>query len=589
MLGVALAMILLFSGPGLAYGQAGGPAPSDAMASWRAVHAWLLAWGTPHEEASIDPPGATGACVTIRLGGQVLGRAQGFSEDGASLYRAARAAIAQARERAPVQRDVDLEQRLRLLTPSLTLDVQFAGAFVPLLGDTFDDAAMAVAPGLDGVAARVEDEVRGAFPATMLSQNATPAGSLAVASAEALDEPVNLPGRDLKALRERRSLVLYKFPAMHIAQTEPSREPVFLSRGGRVIPPTDITRASLVEFAGRLAENLRSRVDEQGRLSGAYEPWSDSVSSPFATHAEQGLAAFALARHAAAPTTGAAEALISARAAWSLIDGMGAVDDWSADPTGAAGFLIALEAARPRPTFIDPSRAPSDEAKWSAVKSISDAFLAGAWREDLAPPARSLIAFASARVTNHNAELLTPEKAETMLRALLRDTPPGQLVSLTPWVVWTEMTLTPPDRPIPSGVALRDMRELVWKHQVSLSDGSAIAPDLLGGVVFTSGPTPLPTWQTARPLPALASMLDDARLTAPEDRAGEFARIALGLRFLRQLAADERVTHLFPNAARARWGVREALWNQRQPADASALTLLSVLEALRVTQPSQKP
>ncbi len=562
-----------------------GPAPTDAMAAWHTVQGWLHEWGAPDDATSIDPPGITGACVTIRLDNLVLARAQEFSEDGLALYRAAREAIAQARARAPVQRADDVDDRLRMLVPSLALDVQFAGALIPLLGDSFDEAALTVGPGLDGVAARAGDRLRGHFPATMLAQNATPSSALVVVAADALSEAVNLPGRDVKALREHRSLVLYRFPTLHLAQIAPSREPEFLTRGARVIPPTDITRSSLVEFALHLAQNLSSRVDEQGRLSGPYEPWSDSVSTPLASLAEQGLTAFALARHAASPTTNAANALLSARAAWSLIDGMGGVENWEIDPTGAAGFLIALEAARPRPTFIDPARAPADEVKWGAIKSISNSFLNGAWQGELSPAARALITFASARVTNHNAELLTPEKAEAMLRSLLVETPPAQLVSLTPWLVWAELSLAPADASIPSTTALQEMRALVWKHQVSLSDTATIAPDLLGGIVFTSGPTPLPTWQTARPLPALASMLADARLTSAEDRPSEFAKLLLSLRFLRQLSADDRVVHLFRNPARARWGVREALWNHRQPADATALALLSVLETLRATQP----
>lgn len=568
-----------------------GPQPGEAMAAWRTAQAWLSAWHAPDEPEAIDPPGTTGVCVTIRLDGLTLARSQDFAEDGLSLHRAARDAIAQARARAPVQRDMDLEQRLSLLTPSLTLDIQFAGAFVPLLGDTFDEAAMSVPPGLDGVAARAGETLRGSFPATMLTQNASPSAALAVAAAEALAEAVNLPGRDLKTLREHRSLVLYRFHALHLAQTEPSREPVFLTRGGRVIPPTDITRSTLLEFAGHLAENLRSRIDEQGRLSGPYEPWNDGVTQPFASLAEQGLVAFALARHASAPTTNAPEALVSARATWSVIDGMAAISNWKEDPAGAAAFLIALEAARPRPTFIDPARAPSDEVKWGAVRAISDAFLNGAWQGDLSPAARALVGFAAARMTNHNADLLNAAKADAMLRSLLAGTPPGQFVALTPWIVWTELTLTPDGASIPSASALQDMRSLIWKHQVGLSDTAEIAPDLLGGIVFTSGPSPLPTWQTARPLPALAAMLADSRLTSAEDRPGEFARLLLSLRFLRQLTADDRVVHLFPNPARARWGVREALWNHRQPADATALTLLSVLETLRATQAPapQKP
>jgi len=569
------------------------PLPSDAMRSWRIVHEWVQAWRAPEEPASIDPPGATGVCVTIRLDHLVLGRATDVGEDDAALYRAARAAIGQARERAPVERSAGLEDRLRLLAPSLTLDIQFAGALVPLLGDTFDEAALSVAAGLDGAAVRIGDRVRAVFPATMLSQNATAASALAATAAEMLNEPVNIPGRDLKSLREHRALTPYRFPALHLAQIAPGREPVFLTRGGRVIPPTDISGPALRAFADHLADNLRSRIDEQGVMPGPYEPWNDGYAHAVGTPTERALAAFALARYSTAPTTDAARSLAATRAAWVVLDALAREPSWADDPASAAGFLIALHSLPPRPTDLDPARAPSPELEQHALGAIALAFGESGWTPSLAPAPRALVAYAAAVVSETRPGACSPDTALSMLRALLGETPPGQIVALMPWAVWAELELATPEQPIPSAVALVEMRSLVWRHQVSLTDTATISPDLLGGIVFTAGPSPLPTWQTARPLPALASMLGDTRLTPVNDRPGEFARLLLSLRFLRQLAADEHVVHLYPNPTHALWGVREGLWNQRQPADATAMTLLAVSETLRATRsaaaPRQKP
>lgn len=578
--------LALFSGRPARGQDAALPLPSDVMQAWRTVHAWLLDWRAPDEPVALDPPNATGACVTIRLDNRVLGRAADMGEDDRTLYRAARAALAQARERAPLERGPDFDDRLRVLAPLLTLDVQISGAIIPLLGDSFDEAGVSIAPGLDGAAVRVGERIRGAFPATMLAQNATPSSALSALAADLLNEPVNIPGRDLKALREHRALVPYRFGALHLAQTAPGKEPVFLTRASRVIPPTDITASALRAFADHLAQNLRSRIDEQGHLPGPYEPWSDTHTQANAGAPERCLVAFALARYATSPSTSPANALAASRSAWLILDALAGEPSWTDDTASAAAFLIALRSMPARPTDLDPARAPSPDVEQRAVQAIQRAFVDGQWTDELPATLRSLICYAAVLIANGDPDVLPKDTARSMLRTLLAQTPPGQLVSLTPWAVWTELALLDADEPVPSAIALHEMRSLLWQHQVSLADTSAIAPDLLGGIVFTAGAVPLPTWQTARALPALATMLADARLTPPGERAQEFARILLALRFLRQLAADETVVHLFPNPQRAIWGVREALWNQRQPADASAMTLLAVTETLRATRPA---
>src|SRR5207247_1603585 len=93
---------------------------------------------------------------------------------------------------------------------------------------------------------------------------------------------------------------------------------------------------------------------------------------------------------------------------------------------------------------------------------------------------------------------------------------------------------------------------------------------------------PLPTWNAARPLAMLATMLGDSRLTSQDERPGEVVRTVEGLRFVRQLVVDEPVTFMFKGPAkRTLGGVRAAPWDIRMPPDATSLSLLTVCEALR--------
>ncbi len=91
----------------------------------------------------------------------------------------------------------------------------------------------------------------------------------------------------------------------------------------------------------------------------------------------------------------------------------------------------------------------------------------------------------------------------------------------------------------------------------------------------------MPTWQSARPLAFVATMLGDPRLTDSGEVVKEQARLLPSLRFLKQLDADGAAGQMFLTPDRARGGIRAAVWDQRQPADATSLTLLTVCEALR--------
>ena len=179
------------------------------------------------------------------------------------------------------------------------------------------------------------------------------------------------------------------------------------------------------------------------------------------------------------------------------------------------------------------------------------------------------------------AELGRDDAAAAMVSRLRRVDHPGQLVGVMPWLGWAEVSLAREGGPVPSAVALRQMRDLVYGFQLRSSDAGVEDRDLVGGVVFTSGAVPLPTWQSVRPLAFMATMLGDARLTEDDEIGPEVVHLARGLRFLLQLSASETESHLYRKPQRAIGGVRAAVWDQSMPIEASALTLLTLLEAIK--------
>ena len=132
------------------------------------------------------------------------------------------------------------------------------------------------------------------------------------------------------------------------------------------------------------------------------------------------------------------------------------------------------------------------------------------------------------------------------------------------------------------------MREQVWKHQLSAAELSGERLDLAGGIVFTAGRNPLPTWHTARPMAFIATMLADVRLTEREEFARELSHVLGALRFLRQLSAGDAEGHMYRLPRRAMWGVRNSVWDQRMAPEATALTLMTVSEVVRSLQAVQE-
>ena len=108
--------------------------------------------------------------------------------------------------------------------------------------------------------------------------------------------------------------------------------------------------------------------------------------------------------------------------------------------------------------------------------------------------------------------------------------------------------------------------------------------DLAGAIVFTkaaAGQRAMPTWQAARPLAFIATMLGDPRLTDDAEVAAELSRLLQSLRFLRQLTASEADGHMYRSPDRAVGGVRASLFDQRMPPEATSLTLIAVCETIR--------
>jgi hypothetical protein len=575
------------------------PTPTETMKAYKAVEAWVRAWGVPPAVDEKGLPAVGGASVILRLNGDVIGRASEFSDEGAhAIVMAARAAMGEAARRLPVENDALAEEMIQRLAADVTVSVELAGALIPLGGRNFDDAAKELSPGVDGVAARIGARLAPVFPSAMLMQSISGRMALSSAAAQAGNDAI-LGLTEMDKLIDEHGARFYRFRVTHLAQGAPGTLPIFLYRGGRGVQVAEITGNELNAMADRIAEHLLTRAwpgNEPYGMVGTYDPCRDVSEPRVAAPIEQLTACLALVKYARL-IGGGGEESPRGKEMMAFVDrlmsDLAKVDsgeqDGSADAASAAAWVV-----------VSAERAASFrigvEFDAKCRRTVLGSFMMQeGFEKGIAPTAQPLVALALVRM----AAAEKPGKmrdeavmlADHAVRRVLRDATAGDLVGRMPWLGWAEVELAAVkgEKEVGSVVALREMRTMVWEHQVSATDRAANdmqggGTDMVGGIVFDAGAkgaTVLPTWQTARPLVFVAGMMRDERFTKTEDWQLELARLIGALRFLRQLQMDDGTAWMCQNRRKAMGGIRSSVWDQRMASDASAMTLMVVCEVLR--------
>ncbi len=552
------------------------PTPAEALAAYQTVDAWVRAAAVPPADPSIDLPASTAVAVTLRRGGRVIGRGTSVmapATPAEALREAAGHSWVEASEHLSDTNDALRQQRLKESAGALTIDLELAGRWTPIGGDTFVDAAGEVMPGIEGIGARVGDRLVAVFPGTMQSANREPSQAI-LSAAGSLD----LPPLPLKQLRDNHGLVVYRFPVTRLAQTAPDSRPIFLYRGGRVTPMSAVSTSSLRTFADTIATNMLNRNwpgDEPLGLMDTIRPWIGDYEEPvIASPRSQALAALALTRWAQLkddprPQRAAIGALLDELTEY----GQGEANA-SDELTSAAMTLYAINEAERFGVW-----GGSLPIKVVRLRSHCRQHIEGAIAdaENISAPVLALIACAAA-----SDSVIDRSSTEQLVRALLRESPPQELPALSPWIGWAELSLAEGGTRIPSAIALREHRSILWRHQLTGTGLGADQPDLVGGIVFTASRRPAPSWQTARALAFIATMLADDRLTTAEERMPEVVRLTRAMRFLMELSIDRADASLVPaSRSMAVGAVRNSLTDQRAPLDAASMTLLTVCETIR--------
>lgn len=565
----------------------------DAFARARAV---VLGEDRPDAELPPDLPEAWGASVTLRQDGRrFVADVLAFDRPRAGLVDAA------ARELPALVGAID--------QGAARFTVELAGRPSMIDGTRgLGDVALSIRPGLDAVAVRTGDASAVVFPDAALAGAMLPSDMVVTALREAMagrlpagiaDEP-GAWERYADAALKRGEAEAFRAPVTVLAQGDDGLAPSMKHRGGRVVGLQELNPERLRDWARDMAAHLqRRRYDglEPYGLRGTLDPLTGRHLSPIDEPFAQALAAHALLRYGSSSWADEEDAQRATTAGVVLLRQLalvtpvriGAMEElgdeaplepepWG-NPAAAAMTIVALAHLEPAAFEAYPELASMRERCASVVRSAVGLSITGSaiFSDDAPVATHGLLALAMVRLGESDvAQGEDLQAGRAAARAVIARVEPELLVGQMPWVL---MALGPGER-MTGGEALVRMRELVWQHQLAGPEVDGDDRDLAGGIVFTRGGPPLPTWQSARAAVAAGAMLNDPRLTAEADRAGEFLRVLRTLRFLRQLTVDESLGHLLEADDLAAGGVRAAAWDQRQPSIATSLTLLAVCDAL---------
>ncbi len=559
---------------------------AQAMGIYRTIDQWVRQWEVPQDQTELQAtlqdenqtPSLACASVTLRLDGQVIGRGQVVYRDPSpqSIIQATKIAIAQARGWVRQKHDGEPSDDLWLgIASRMTLSVELADRVVPMSPSALGLPDLGLSPGVDGLVMRLGEQSEIMSPDEMITLGFDPEQS-AYSMATALSSDGAMALASVAELIER-GYTFGRFKPIWIAQQGAGKGAVFLDRGGRMIEESSVGVQSVRDMGERIAHHLiaqRWPGSERYGMVGTRDIISGRANPEIAPPYEQALVAIALLRFA-----GTGDKAIHTQShdhALKLLNDLGAVQPGESNPwdnaIDAAACVIAL-------SYVDQSIVASEDdlvtlqsrcrATLAKTYTPVDGFLSS-----FPEAAKGLIAWAMVRDGNMYAS--------SAVRAVFRETPPGQLVSQMPFLGWADLELAQGSSEVPAAGALNLMRTRMWDHQLTKADLNRADRDFAGAVVFTKSTSVLPTSGNLRPIAMVCSMLGDPRLTpgpiSDPVVSSEIRRVALAMRFVDQLVMSESSGFLSRASERSVGGVRASLWEWKVSPASSAIALLAAVE-----------
>lgn len=574
-------------GTNTAYAQADPIAPGEAIADYLLVDQWVRKGQVPRSEDLVASSRKLAAVsVTLRINGRVIGRGSAGSliPNQSLLSIAARAAIGDARGSLPEKDEPGWEQARQEARASMVLSVELSGELVEIPSSELQAPGFGLTPGSEGIGLRQGDQIEVMSIEEMLVHAFEPEqavralavrltgdGSIAL---EPLDEILDMGFR------------IYRFEQTSLGQPGVGKGAVFFDRGGRIIDAGEINTREIERFAEGLSKHiqgLRWGGVEQYGLMGSFDPVSGRHATPMGEPFDQAIGALALLRYG---SIGQDESHIQAREVGrELLIHLAAVEP--GEQAISKNVLASCVCVGALAELGDGAMENTEQLlalRDRVIGAVEHSYTeASGFDQSIPKGARGLVAWALVRGAQMDPRI-EHDDAIGAVRSVFRSTPAGQLVGQMPFLGWAELEAAG-EGDIPAAAVLDEMRAQVYEHMLRPRDLEWKDRDLQGGIVFTASGQPLPSWHGLRPMSFVATMLGDARLTRGTAVSGvvpkEISELVQAIRFVRQLAATDPVTHMYTRPERAKWGIRSSLWDQQMSIESSAMGLMMMTEMLR--------
>ena len=547
------------------------------------------------------PPEFEAVSIIMRFKGQIISAGEAHKLGTDTLLSAMKQTISKAQNSKQVRSlPYDMAESIGR---NSTLQVDFASAFVPLLGDTFTETASRIRPGIDGIAIRRGSRWRMAYPNRMQTygQAERPDRTLI-----RLLRELGLPPREPGELRRLEDIEFYRFEVLSLAQNDPESMPYESFRGARLVPDNlavepladrigrDAANA-LKERLGSDPEKLVGKIDDAERLIalglfGDYNYVQDRFDPLVGSSADQLLAAWALARCAARPgMENDVERLRSLTVFDLILERLTIVDvvedrpleDPNSTALAVLGSLEADAAARDlgRPRVQPPLALEARNRLPVQLKEADDS---------VTSTTLALRLLAAIRLEQAVPGSVEREAIEALTETIRERVPADKAIGILPWLLMCDLPAAAPRRSdAPQMDSLDHERfasllDALISNQIGHSE-SLVAPrapiqDLRGGFMLGQSGRTTATASSLRPLLALASFRHIELSLGEQPDTSLEESYQLGLRFLRQLQIDETLAQRGPRPQRGLGNIKRAPWSNEATLADTAIALLICTE-----------
>lgn len=425
------------------------------------------------------------------------------------------------------------------------------------------------------------------WPATALARNVDPESQL-----YRLLSRIGLGPGALDTIARPGGPKLQRFDVIQVVRPRVGMPVMHLIRGNELLPAHSITGPTLDDIAQRLTGALRQRIiPGEQVLRGTYHPTTQMFDPAVASNRSAGLACYALtvqAAHRLSEGSHDDEAKAFAHSALSIVQRMAGTGSGK-HLSPAAGALVLM-------TMVDSPVGGVDKAvrdrlaHWlMGLANAKGGFhLAGKKQAALSSATEALITAALAQWYARTRDAAAGKIVSRSLQAVWQQMQKNVNISALPWLMIAQNKAGD----LLKADGLAGSRQAVAAREVGLAKlvsalvnrqvetvPAAGPADVVGGYQLTTipqGAPPTPDWHSAEVLTFISAALRNKAVTRGQDQLGWILSAGLGVRFIGQLMIAQPSCFYIQDQQDAMGAVRVALWNNRLPVSATAMSLLGV-------------